>query len=497
MLGRQEQKCSLFSTYKTEQMMQPVSPRKRSNSIGSRAMLLELQEKYLQDAAKKAELTSSPVPHLRVYLLLPVALVLCLYNVGGLLFEQTKQSPPTTRALHEKFAKTHQLRTKESIHTVPIAPSSSSSGDDEESSAVPLGVVEKVDKGEKVDKVEEAEAVVDIISVGSLLKSEYQDAQEATFAQNHHIRNFYRITERNDTDSECFTELTVDQMDHIINFCSKTHHQSYISQTLRQRLFEPKRHTGWMCAQKRPLDGLYQVLKQYTQKKHSIPDYVFIIDDDTYMQADYLLEDLVRYHPASDPYAVAGCNFDFLQEARIPFPYGGFGSFLTKATVQRLTRPFYCDGRDSYSHYACWRLNMNALGEKEFYRPGMSVIDLMHAYSSGLAFTEADKWTSAGYCLHSDHALAYFMNFYFVTVPEHLMHADDEVTDRVRRRFPGYIPLLSSGQHEDECKHMRDECRVNDRLCHYIKPDQMKDLYRQQQEGAAGVIGAKWVMKKV
>lgn len=84
---------------------------------------------------------------------------------------------------------------------------------------------------------------IDIISIGSLLKTEHQDAQERTFAQHPSVRNFIRITEMDDTDSSCFTELSAEQLDNIVDFCSKTESESLISQTIRQRIFKPKKHS--------------------------------------------------------------------------------------------------------------------------------------------------------------------------------------------------------------------------------------------------------------
>jgi hypothetical protein len=317
--------------------------------------------------------------------------------------------------------------------------------------------------------------MVDIISIGSLLKEEFQDAQMRTFGSYSGVRNFFRITERNDTDAECFTELNTEQIDRIIEFCSNTKHQTYISEIFRGQLFEPKKHTGWMCAQKRPLDGLYQVLQRYVNGQDTIPDYVFVIDDDTFLNMNRLVPDLAQHFPADHPFAVAGCNFNFLTESGVTFPYGGFGSFLTRKAVERLIQPFYCDGRDEHSNLACWRLNMNAMGEKQFYKEGMSVSDLMHAYARNLPLTGVDHWTNTGYCLHSDHALAYFINFYHIMVPEGTVLRTERPNDKPRRKF-SYVGL--TGEHE--CLHQRENCTFDNRVCHYIKPVQMDALFEEQ-----------------
>ena len=317
---------------------------------------------------------------------------------------------------------------------------------------------------------------VDIISIGSLLKEEFQEAQLRTFGNSSGVRHFFQITERNDTDSSCFTELNTEQMDRIIDFCSKTDHQSYISEQFRGRLFQPKKHTGWMCAQKRPLDGLYQVLKRYVEGQYTIPEYLFIIDDDTFLNMDRLVPDLMQNYPPDQPFAVAGCNFNFLTESGITFPFGGFGTFLSRKAVERLIQPFYCDGRDEHSNLACWRLNMDALGEKQFYTEGMSVSDLMQAYAANLPLTGVQHWTTTGYCLHSDHALAYFINFYHIPVPEGTVPRNQRPNDKPRRKYK-FVGLVG----EQECLHQKENCTFDNRVCHYIKPAQMDSLFAEQK----------------
>lgn len=321
--------------------------------------------------------------------------------------------------------------------------------------------------------------VIDIISIGSLLRRDHQDAQDKTFGKHQFVRNLYRITERNDTDSGCFTSLTSDQLDYIIDFCANTKDESYISGTLRKRLFFPKKQTGWMCAQKRPLDGLHKVLELYRNNVTTIPDYLYIIDDDTYINVDLLTKDLLHFYPVNQSFAVAGCNMNFLKSSGITFPDGGFGTFLTKAAIQRLLQPIYCDGRDEHSTMACWRLNINALGEKQFFTEGMSVADLMQTYSSKLPFTEVESWTNTGYCFHSDHALAFFINFYHIPLPPGKLAEYGHPRDKMRRRH-SFIGL--PGGTGIECQNERDVCLRSNRVCHPLSPTRMHQLYSQEQE---------------
>lgn len=329
---------------------------------------------------------------------------------------------------------------------------------------------------------------VDIISIGSLLKQEFHQAQMRTFAQHQSIRHFFPITEKNDTDATCFMELTTDQLTNIIDFCSNTDQKSFISTTIRKKLFQPKRHTGWMCSQKRPLDGLYQVLEKYRTKEITVPDYLFIIEEDTFLNMDDLLLDLLRNHPSDKPKAIAGCNRDLRKTGGITFPESGFGSYFTKAAVERFIAPFYCDGRDQHSTINCWRKNMNDLGEKTYYEEGMSVHQLMHAYTTAFQFTQVEEWSDAGYCMHAEHALAYFTNFYHIPVPNNYLSKGEKPKDKIRRKH-SFIGL--QGRTVSECSNEREECTAKARICHEIHPAQMDRLHKEIAEVGTDLITGK------
>jgi hypothetical protein len=343
---------------------------------------------------------------------------------------------------------------------------------------------------------------VDIISVGSLLKEHYQDTQQRTFGSHPAVRNFFRITERIDADRECFTELTTDQLDEIIDFCSITKHESSVSSMFRTILFQPKKNVGWMCAQKRPIEGTFHVMQQYRDGME-IPDYLFIIDDDTYINMDSLTDILLKDFPIQTPHIVAGCNFEFLTKPYFPFPYGGFGSYLTKAAIRRLLQPIDCSLKntgsghvaDPFSLLACWRLNLNAMGEKIYFKDGMSVADLMFKFASEQPFAQVGNWRS-GYCFHSDHALAYFLNFYHIAVPDEELKDGVKLNDKVRGKYQFTALTNERGPgRRGECSNERERCEVHNHVCHYIKPDQMEDLYleKQMQDVNDAAEAIKWM----
>jgi hypothetical protein len=200
-----------------------------------------------------------------------------------------------------------------------------------------------------------------------------------------------------------------------------------------------------------------------------------IIDDDTYVNVDAMAETFRESYPESENHVVAGCRINYPRKLPFAFPFGGFGSILTRATLERLMQPIYCDvgaDQDDFTRFACWRLNLNHVGEKDFFQDGMSVGDLMHKYSAELPFTRVHEWDGTGYCFHSDHALGYFFNFYPLAAPLE----DAKLSDELRKKY-SYEYLVG----KLECKNVKENCNVESRLCHYTQPTQMERLHSEQQ----------------
>jgi hypothetical protein len=370
----------------------------------------------------------------------------------------------------------------------------------------------------------------DVISIGSLFKSDLQDAQERTFGSHPAIRNWYRINELNDTDTTCFSELTMENVAMIYSKCKTsvrnsendddsseelTTTVSETSELIRRRLFYPKNHTGWMCAQKRPIDGLYKVLQKYkalenqktTDTTLSLPNYLVIIDDDTYMNMNYLMEALPQQYPSYESYIMTGCRLIHPKRIQFTFPFGGFGTILSRRAIQNLLRPIHCHNNnaqqrptntflnathnDLFETMACWRLKQNLFGEQVFFEDGMSVLDLIYAYSSGLLFTKVNEWkNSIDFCFHSDHALGYFLGYYHIAVTDEKWisialelnndpsrRMDTYFKDQLRETF-SYIGLKRDGI--NGCKYRKSRCTNDAPFCHYIEVDHMEKLYTVQ-----------------
>jgi hypothetical protein len=227
-------------------------------------------------------------------------------------------------------------------------------------------------------------------------------------------------------------------------------------------------------------------LKKYKDDGVEIPHYLLVIDDDTYIDMDALTNILYKDFHYNTPQLVAGCEIYGWIGAGMNFPYGGFGTFLSQASIQRLLHPIDCSSttnatngvaKDSFSRYACSRLQQNTMGEKEFFTDGMSIIDLMHEYSANQPFTNVRNWT-VGFCFHSDLVLAYFFNMYHLAVPDSKLEAKFQDTPDLRKKYK-FVPLTNplGPRRQGECGNERELCQVNSTVCHYIQPKQMDDLF--------------------
>jgi hypothetical protein len=334
--------------------------------------------------------------------------------------------------------------------------------------------------------------VMDIVAVGSLSRNPYAQAQQDTFGRHRFVRDFYSISERNDTDATCATELTMEQRRQVLDFCTHGDRSTQTFETFyfRTDLFGPtSEKTGWLCAQKRPIDGLNIALERY-KAGVPLPDYVLIIDDDTYLNIDALAETFQQHYPPEENHVVAGCTYRRPGVVDFVFPVGGVGSFLTKGAIEKLLTPLHCASpppggtkMDAFTRWACWRLQLDPVGEKAFFHDGMSIGDLMYAYAAQLPFTGVAEWNRTGYCFHSDHTLGYFLNYYHVAVPDRVLE-ETRPNDEIRKQYP--VQTIAGSREKDhngrggDCDNLWEKCTRKSRICHYTNPEQMKRIYQRQ-----------------
>jgi hypothetical protein len=318
---------------------------------------------------------------------------------------------------------------------------------------------------------------MDIISVGSRTKPAYLEAQRETFGSHPSVRRFFGLTEENDVDQGCLDNPT-NLVRKSVRFCRRRlEGESHMTQLFGAKLFAPRGGNGWLCAQKRPIDGLHHVLQQYLNGTLAIPSYLAIIDDDTYLNMDLLLDILLQRFSSVTPYVLAGFNLKFIRHFDYTFPLGGYGSFLLRAAIQRLIHPIDCSAKDPdpFTRLNCWRLSLNYIGEANVFRNGMSVSDLMFQYSTTSPFSKVSSWKS-GFCLHSDVALGYFFDFYHIAVPDQAMSRDLPLNDHLLKQYK-FTNLTPDNAGTSE----REGCSPDNHVCHYTTPQQMHTLYRYSQ----------------
>jgi len=353
--------------------------------------------------------------------------------------------------------------------------------------------------------------VIDIISIGSQTRPEYQETQQATFAQHPAVRTFLRVTELDDTEQECLEHADVEL---VFDICHRK--QTYKKHSLMKRHFAPKKWLlenhdnpqGWLCAQKRPLDALH--IWQNKLGDNELPDYLMIVDDDTWLNLDRIIPKLMENHPVDDNHVVAGCLIRSPKDENYGFHWGGFGLFWTRATVERLMLPLHCDemqeesqhnnsdatdfsSDDEFAAFACKRIELSQVGEKHFFQSGMSILELMYEYGAQQPYTKANVWEpDASFCMHSDTTVAYFLQYYHVGdhagtknfPPLYESNPLERIigfegSTKIKISYKSVLPPIYDSR--EQCEHLSDDTCPNDAyLCHYVTPEKMERLYENE-----------------
>ena len=274
------------------------------------------------------------------------------------------------------------------------------------------------------------------------------------------------------------------------------------------------------------------ILQQYSHfpknttlsTKEALPDYLFIIDDDTYVNMPLVLDELFSL-PSSSSSATSDAGLEARMVAgcmhrprfmNFSFPMGGYGYFISKPSLERWMRPLYCENGnsnttneiittlnattvqrqqqqnhspedDDFVTHACRRIVQNQIGEGAMFRQGMSIAELMRAYTTAYAYLDIDQWTGPGFCLHSDTTLAYFSNYYRLSEHASTVNRQHFRWNFEEDRLIGYkgsVKFLGqqwrgSRKQKRECNHRNDTlCTAESELCHYITPEHLVALHQ-------------------
>lgn len=349
-------------------------------------------------------------------------------------------------------------------------------------------------KHEQTTEEDKTTIFIDMISIASNKRPEYFQTQRNTFGSHPSVRNFHVITESHDTEADCMTHMNNETLKTITDFHCRPEgrRQLGINESNQhlllllasmfitsERLFQLYGNNayGWMCAQKRPIDGLYKVLSQYKLQDsydrkglHSIPDYLLIMDDDTWFNMDMLLPTLTTKLARNVPGIASGCLIiprKFPADEMFHFSWGGFGTVLSKSAIEKLIRPLHCNE----DHDVCQAINQDRIGERHLFQEGMSIADLMYKYTFDQAFKDAARWNEVGYCFHSDVTISYFLQYATNNT------WNEEIFDHAR----------SVGGAQPKCK-VEKTCSIQDKVCHYIKPKQMESFHATMDNFSSMVL---------
>jgi hypothetical protein len=228
-----------------------------------------------------------------------------------------------------------------------------------------------------------------------------------------------------------------------------------------------KHPVGWLCAQRRFALGLAKVIRAYEADVLPLPDYLMIVDDDTY----YNISEFVKFLSSKDSkenFMVPGAVFTISSRFRFRIHHGGFGLTISRGALKRAMEPILCNQRlpakpasaltqdsgDATVNPFCSRLNENWAGEKAVFRNGMSLIDLMQTYASEWEPYSAYKNWTTGFCFHGDWLLPYFLVYAY----------------KVGKLVPPYCTSSTCpGVENGECLH-------TSHVCHHMTAQTMEKM---------------------
>ena len=274
--------------------------------------------------------------------------------------------------------------------------------------------------------------VLDVLSVqtdsssssssSSSFSANLLQAQHDTWGSHPAVRTFQTATYKDDAERHCTSNLTLFHVRNVADRCQSGHRHVHFPHLYKLGKLFPsfaelhESHANpmeWMCAQKRPVHGLYRMLQQHYRYQpfedassprtfwfswlfsflsirqptatnydpSSLPDYLILVKDDTYLNLDQIEPHLRRgVHPllstATAPLQ-AGClttrrrtitsttrtylrqtNTTTMSSGEQPVttitttttatismthPHSGFGIFWPRIALERLMQPLHCD----------------------------------------------------------------------------------------------------------------------------------------------------------
>jgi hypothetical protein len=302
---------------------------------------------------------------------------------------------------------------------------------------------------------------IDVLSIGSVTRPHYLQAQKSTWASHKSVRTFWGLTEHNDFNQTC-SKMTKAEVEAHVARCNnyngwKKSMKHFIGDGFTLAEGQVRRDGGWVCAQRRVGRALIWLKKLYAMRKDDLPDYLLLVDDDTYFDLTSFEEYVVREKMDPSKTEMHGaCLFRRSGYIKWSFPYGGFGTVFTRASIERMLRPIHCNNAtagDEFILGCCRSLKKNRIGERAVFQEGMSVVDLFHVYSALRMF-----------CIHSDWLTGYIANFYGIS------ERDADTEDEEDREMRVYGMAVWP----EQCGNMTMICVDGSDACHRQGPKAMQ-----------------------
>jgi len=362
---------------------------------------------------------------------------------------------------------------------------------------------------------------IDVVSVGSKHRMEYQVVQKETWASPEYVRHYFGITEDDDLDKTCWGKYeSIQRIREHVSMCRDLHqnggpflrmHQ-YMPATWVARKPNP---TGWFCAQARPGVGLAKARRMYeTAGSDSLPDFLVLVDDDSYIDLPQLRSQMFSDLNSSLRRVWATCltiagSRDRKNLYRVGH-FGGGGIIISKGTLkQRMMAPIFCaDGADEkgsgWNKHVCNQLERNLLGEKHLFTEGMTIFHLIEAF-----------YSQDPNCFLSDWPLGFFVDYYSLADPwddfplesSHNVRMRPLVANSVKHFFHNLDPFQKDEQARlanttgslcpvttwEKVKR-NTKCPPGVLACHYLSAKEMKELFLSSKHRAFDSTAASFVL---
>lgn len=363
---------------------------------------------------------------------------------------------------------------------------------------------------------------IDILIVGSVNKIDQAQLQRDTWASHPAVRHFILSTEYDDTNPACNNMNWTNR--EILDYIKPCRHHSKFWDKLgshttftdyarskfarAQWLKEKPSPAGWLCAQRRFATSFTELAERYTATQ-SLPDYLIIADDDTYINIEHIVQMMIHQpkkleeqglsqdnsiFPTSDtPIVWAGCRIRMpVSLIQLLVPFGGYGTYFSKGSLKQWTKPLHCNTNtksnikkeESFEEGTCNKLlnkannpyPLNAtIAEERYFEDGDSLNRLFYKYAR-----EMDH-----FCLHSDWFLGYISNFY--NISRHTVggeYWDDRKVDTAENRLHSFMGSDVYKEEHGQCRfgnsvHNVLPCEANSTVCHYMNASSLAAIYSE------------------